>query len=281
MRESGNVIVIDIKGKTDFLLISDIHFDNPKCNRVLLKQHLDEAKAKNISVFINGDFFCVMQGKFDPRGSKKDVRPQYLKGDYLDAVISDAVEFFKPYAEIIQVISEGNHESSIRKRLEIDLIANFIYRIKHETGHLIKKGGYGGWIILKYDCNFKRNAFKIKYFHGSGGGGPVTKGTINHQRFDAFIEGADMIWMGHIHDLWCMKVVMETLNQYYKPVLKEVLHVQTATYKEEYGDGAGGWHIERGASPKPLGGYWLELYPIRDRENGKDEIYFKTKIYQT
>jgi hypothetical protein len=29
------------------------------------------------------------------------------------------------------------------------------------------------------------------------------------------------------------------------------------TYKEEYGDGSGGYHIEKGRPPKPLGGAWL------------------------
>jgi hypothetical protein len=28
----------------------------------------------------------------------------------------------------------------------------------------------------------------------------------------------------------------------------------TGTYKEEYGDGSKGWHIERGAPAKPVGG---------------------------
>jgi hypothetical protein len=30
--------------------------------------------------------------------------------------------------------------------------------------------------------------------------------------------------------------------------------MNTGTYKEEYGDGSKGWHVERGAPPKPVGG---------------------------
>ena len=33
----------------------------------------------------------------------------------------------------------------------------------------------------------------------------------------------------------------------------------TGTYKEEYGEGAYGWHVERGAPPKPLGGRILKI----------------------
>lgn len=36
-------------------------------------------------------------------------------------------------------------------------------------------------------------------------------------------------------------------------------HVQLATFKQEH-NLAGGWHIERGAPPKPLGGWWLRWY---------------------
>lgn len=27
-----------------------------------------------------------------------------------------------------------------------------------------------------------------------------------------------------------------------------------------YGDGSGGWEVERGGVPKPVGAYWLRLY---------------------
>ena len=44
------------------LLLSDIHWDNPKCDRELLKRHLDQAKEIGADVLLNGDTFCLMQG---------------------------------------------------------------------------------------------------------------------------------------------------------------------------------------------------------------------------
>jgi len=44
------------------------------------------------------------------------------------------------------------------------------------------------------------------------------------------------------------------------PILKDVLHVRTGTYKDEYGDGAFGWHVERGAPAKSLGCITLDFY---------------------
>ena len=39
-----------------------------------------------------------------------------------------------------------------------------------------------------------------------------------------------------------------------------VHYIRTGTYKDEYGEGAGGFHIERGRPPKPLGAVWLRFY---------------------
>jgi hypothetical protein len=48
--------------KAKIAILSDIHWDNPKCDRQLLKKHLDYCLEHNIPVHINGDMFCLMQG---------------------------------------------------------------------------------------------------------------------------------------------------------------------------------------------------------------------------
>lgn len=57
----------------ELLLASDVHFDNPKCRRDIFFRHLNEAKKRGAKVAIFGDLFCLMQGKYDPRRSKKDI----------------------------------------------------------------------------------------------------------------------------------------------------------------------------------------------------------------
>ena len=92
------------------MLISDLHWDNPKCNRELLSKHLKEAVERNAYIIINGDFFCLMQGRADPRRAKNEIRPEHNQGNYLQAVVNDAVQWFKPYAKHIALIGYGNHE---------------------------------------------------------------------------------------------------------------------------------------------------------------------------
>jgi hypothetical protein len=53
---SRNVHVIDLeKSETKIALLSDIHWDNPKCDREKLKDHLDYCLNNNIPIQINGD----------------------------------------------------------------------------------------------------------------------------------------------------------------------------------------------------------------------------------
>ena len=57
-RNATNIHTLNYEGdELNLLLISDIHWDNPKCDRVLLKKHLDIAKEMNAGVIVNGDFF--------------------------------------------------------------------------------------------------------------------------------------------------------------------------------------------------------------------------------
>jgi len=257
-----NSHIIEAKNNIKLLMISDLHWDNPKCDRVALKRHLDLAVREDAIIIVNGDFFCLMQGKYDPRGNKKDILPEHNKSNYIDAVIEDAVQWFAPYANHLQFIGYGNHETNILKRLETDPLRRFVdlFNYTHKPSKPIWLGGYGGWLTVQFKpTTTTRKSFTISYFHGSGGGGIVTKGVIQNQRRDAMTEGADCVWMGHVHELYTMVVSKATLDHNRVPVLKDVLHVRTAAYKEEYQDGHGGWHIERGAPPKPVGGVFLEV----------------------
>ena len=266
------------------LLLSDIHWDNPKCDRNLLKRHLDQAKEIGADVLLNGDTFCLMQGAYDPRKNKDDIRPEHNKANYLDAVVNDAVEWFSPYAELIKVVGYGNHETAIIKHNEIDLIQRFVGGLNMVNNTHIQTGGYGGWIVYSFERSGSMISYRIKYMHGIGGG-VVTKGVIGHQRMSTFVQGADMIWQGHVHEDYEMNYRIEHMNHKSEVHYKDVLMVRTSTYKDEYKKennyGAAGWAVEKGFSPRFLGGRWLEITPIRKTSEGKDIQYIRARTYQT
>ena len=74
-------ITIEGKGRKAWdqwvLLSSDRHWDNPKSNRGLQKRHLELAKERKAIIIDNGDLFCLMQGRYDPRGNKSAIRPEH------------------------------------------------------------------------------------------------------------------------------------------------------------------------------------------------------------
>jgi hypothetical protein len=261
-------------------LLSDLHWDNPKCNREVLKRDLNRAREQEARVVINGDFFCLMQGKYDPRRSKSDIRPEHNVARYLDAIVEDAAEWFSPYADLIDFIGYGNHETSIIRHQETDVLRRFIDLLNYKNKTEVCAGGYGGWYVSTFDSKgTSRLSHRLHYFHGSGGGGPVTKGTIQNNRRSAMIDGADCIWMGHVHEDYELTYIKQRLTGNLKLKQIEELHVRTPTYKEEYEDGHGGFHVERGAAPKPIGGRFLELTPIIDK-NKNNEVRILQRTFK-
>ena len=246
-----------------FLLTSDRHWDNPKSNWDLQIEHMKEAQKRNAGIIDAGDLFCAMQGKYDPRGKKGDVRPEHDVVDYLDSLVYTSCDFFSPYAENMIMIARGNHEANILKRHETDLIERLCATIKYKTGHRIINGGYSGYIRFRIkDPNTGRTAgrtLNLHYSHGHGGGGPVTKGVIQTNRKAVYLPDAHIVISGHVHESWKLDLVRLRLGRT-ETYHDEQTHLCIPTYKEEYKDGFEGWHVERGAPPKPIGAYWLRLF---------------------
>ena len=282
IKHSKNVHELQLEGiEVRIAMLSDLHWDNPHCDRDMLKRHLDYCLAENIPVMINGDMFCLMQGRGDNRRNKSDIRPEHNNARYLDSIVETAIEWFLPYAHIIKLIGYGNHETSIIKFQETDILQRFVDLLNYKAGSNIQTGGYGGWLVVRQSSN-KNNttsfSTKIKYFHGSGGGGIVTKGAINLTRALETYENFDVFSMGHIHENSCRNDVRDTLEQHpnsgYTLKQKQLHLMLTGTYKEEYGDGYQGWHVERGAPIKPLGGRILTIKCIRERSGKKKTIKY-------
>lgn len=272
------VIIKDVS--KSFLLLSDVHFDSTHCNREALKDVLDEALQNNACILFNGDFFDMMQGKSDRRHMKGSIRKEYLGNAYFDLIIEDAAEFLKPYAKLIIVMADGNHETAITKNYESNPLDRLCYMLRQQYGSPVIHTGYQGWVILKLFSDSHKTghlSFKIKMHHGSGGNARVTKGIIEHNRMSTYVENADLIWLAHTHTQYCMNNTIETLrSQPYSIVLKTIYFLRTGCWKQEYTDN--GWAIEKGFGPSEIGGYWLFLDAKRHKKNGR---YIKTRLIPT
>jgi hypothetical protein len=265
-KHTRNIHEVTCQSGQEFLLISDLHWDNPHCDRGLLKNHLDEAVKRNAAIILNGDTYCCMGGKYDRRADKSLIRPEHNTDRYFDAIVDTSVEWFAPYAKNILLIGYGNHETAIIKHGETDLLQRFASTLNYATGSAVQVGGYGGTIDIRVLHDTIRGVnFVVHYYHGSGGGGPVTKGVIQDQRILAGTEGYDLTWMGHVHELYYHQNIIHRYDRSTKTLIQKPIHqLRTATYKEEWDGGYMGFHTERGRGPKPLGGYWLKLETSRN-----------------
>jgi len=243
------------------LLSSDRHHDNQHCDQELEKRHLDMAVEREALVIDAGDIFDVMQGKDDRRASKDDLRVENKRTAYLDSVLKSAADFYGPYAPHLGVMGRGNHEAAIIDKHGVDLISNLVSRLNIDHNGTVFAGGYGGWVVFRFEIHKTVITSRLlKYFHGSGGGGPVTRGVIQTNRMAVMYPDADIVFSGHTHDSWIVPIARERITMAGTQYQDVAYHVRTPTYKDEYRSGEGGWHVERGGPPKPIGAVWLRFF---------------------
>jgi len=245
----------------EFFISSDWHFDNPKCDRDLLFKHLDQALERDAKIIVTGDLLCLMQGKYDKRSNKSDIRPEHNQFDYLDAVIRDTAEKLGKYAKNILLFTRGNHETSVSARCETDIMGRLVERMNTMYGTNIQAGAYMGYydILCKYGKGTAGHGITVGYSHGNWGG-VITKGTLGIVRMAAIMPQADIIFSGHTHDGWIVpqpRLVKSRETGKVKSI--DQWHVKTGTYKREFQDGIG-WAVERIGMPKFIGGCWMKLH---------------------
>lgn len=235
---------------------SDWHWDSIKCDRDLLRSDLMIAKKINAPVFVFGDLFDAMGGKYDPRGSKDELRPELLAGNYFDEAIEQCADWLTPFAGSIAMISPGNHETAIRKRQETCMTTRLVERLK-AAGSPVQQGGYAGWVMFRARRGNKgSNTYRLWYHHGYGGGGPITRGTIDFSRYMIDVD-ADAIVSGHVHQKTLIEAQRQRITQTGTPTTSPVYLIRSASYKNE--SLTDGWAVEKGMSARPLGGWWVRL----------------------
>lgn len=252
--QKGAVTTISRDSGFTILVMSDIHFDSVNCNRTQFFEDLDIGIRAGAKIVFVGDFFDAMNGRFDPRRDMSHLRPEYRREDYYDYIIKDSAKFLEPYSKNILMIADGNHELSVLKNANTDPTGRLIEKLSTED-HIIFRGGYGGIILFKQGDYIT----PAKYFHGSGGEAPVTRGAIQTSRQAVFLPDFQIVLNGHSHHMYWIPVVRERVNDSGNHYFDIQHHVRTPGYKMDYADGSGGWEVTRGGVPKPIGSFILDI----------------------
>lgn len=241
------------------MLTSDRHVDSLHSDHALQKAHLDLAATRNAGVLDFGDLCDCMGGRYDKRADPKTIRPELRKGDYFDAVVGYNAAFLEPWAPYIIHMSEGNHETAAAKNAETNLTERIAERLK-ARGSPVVVGSYAGWVRFMFSIyDRQRQSIKLRYTHGYGGGGPVTRGVISTARELVYLPDAEILVSGHIHESYHVTVTREVLLDSGRPILRDTECLRCPGYKDEY-TAARGWAVEKGMPPKPKGAWWVRFW---------------------
>lgn len=241
-----------------FLLMSDGHIDHTDHVAEVFDGLSREAMQRGAGILHNGDTLCAMQGRNDKRHNKASLKDELKKNAYWNALCKYGYDRLKPFKENLMWIGYGNHETAPIKNSEVDPLSMIVERL-NETGGNIALGQYRSWVIIRAaKKSGSSDSYRIRAFHGSGGGGPVTKAMIAHQRLIAQTDGADLIWTGHVHEYHDSLWIKDGLDSKFNPYPQKTYAVTTPGCKDEH-KGGNGWAVERGIGGKPLGGAWLTL----------------------
>lgn len=267
-RYDKNVHQLDVDGtEMRLAVMGDLHWDSPYCDREKLRRDLDYCLDNSIPILGIGDWFDLMASKKDFRGTKKTIRPEFKDDRYFDLIVEGAVEWFSPYAHLIQVLGLGNHETAITKHQESCIMTRFVDLMNYKNHTKIHVGCYGGWFLVRMKMGTRVMNTKIKYFHGSGGASPMSQGSLQLSRSLMQYESADCYVVGHTHYDSSRTIVREEIKTSPKHGAfinyKEIHQMICGTYKEEFDGGKGGWHVERGAGAKPTGARILTIKMTR------------------
>lgn len=180
------------------MVMSDLHIGNSIIDYKRMKADLEYAKDNDAEIAILGDIFDNIVPKDPKKGSVVALHPRLRKSD---AVMTEAIEMaldiLSPYKDRIVLMAVGNHDDWSIKRAGVDLVQGLLWRLDLPEAY----GSIAGWYVRSFDAGQRRScSIKMRYHHGAGCSAPSTKGMTDFYRMRSWVEGADIIAMGHKHN---------------------------------------------------------------------------------
>lgn len=229
-----------IKSKTStnnviLALLSDLHIEASDHDRELLVYDLESAKKLGARISINGDVFDSIMPSDRKRHHNRVNNIE--SDDIINRSVKIAHQVLKPYADLIDVISPGNHERSVLKYHHVDIISMLIYALNCDRSSglpPIHQGSYRGYqqYVLNFEKGKASNIFTIFRHHGKGGSAPVTGGALDLDRIRKDFD-ADLYWIGHKHTSIARKFSRVSISGHGKVFVKQQRAAISPGYKSK------------------------------------------------
>lgn len=251
-------ISIDDSDRISIIWMADAHIDSVDTYRAKIKKIFDSNPDSYI--IVGSDFSDMMQNFGDKRASKG--KDRYNVPDYINAICSDLIEFFSPYAHRIISFNLGNHELNAVKFHGINIAQWIATNINQKCGTNIQTNDFAGYFILAMQPNIGENNkskrvgyvhYQIYYSHRPISGGSRSKGVLSADIVSGRYPGADMYIHEHIHQSLLHPFSVEELNTRHLRVKKNKWFVVMPTMKEEDQGAMNSHHYQRNYSPTFIG----------------------------
>lgn len=219
------------------LPIGDIHFGHKHRNPKYLEQALDFAKRNRARTRI------LLMGDLLECATKTSVGRAVFEEEYnLQEQFEKAVEAFKPVADLVDIVIEGNHEERHIRDTSKEIMQDFCHRI----GRIDAYGQFSGIVNFRLGTDRTYSGYA---WHGATGG-TTEASVINAMLKMRESAITHMYFMGHTHKLMSFgrEIALPAPGQD-NPVIMSQLFMNTGASLEH-----GGYGEQKGFS-RPLPGY--------------------------
>lgn len=226
------------KKNFSIIWVADAHFDSTKSKLKKLQNYLDE--HKDVFIIVGGDSLDVMQGRNDKRSAKGS--NQFNSNDYFNQVINYVKkEFHDRYKDRIITWNRGNHDNSIIRINEIDLIQLI-------CGTETPMGNISGYIkVMCAPAGNTKNVYSklIYYQHIPDSGGQRSKGMLSVDTIKSKFPSADIYVTEHIHQTWIHNFDVEHVSKQGNVNFVNKWFIQAPSLKDEHDTERNGFYHEK------------------------------------
>ena len=188
------------KKKASIFVLGDLHFLSPSFNEPAWQntvKYIKKHDPQNTAVLINGD---VTDGILVTDRKRYAFEHHIPKENALGYIRERTIEYLKPLRNYIFSISHGNHDQSLIKYNNIDVVDEVVkYFNSTYKNSDIKYGGYRALtdiVVYRHNETIFRQLYQ---HHGLGANSPVTKGMLDYARITVG-TAADFIIISHKHN---------------------------------------------------------------------------------
>lgn len=221
-------------------LMSDTHIGAANVDYALIERELDEAGVQGDRILLGGDVWDFILPADRKRYTPAALHPRLQgRGDIVNAAVEWAEELFGPYADLIDGVGVGNHETSVEQHHSLDasrLLVAALNRARSPGQKPVAQLGYTAFLeyrIVSEATGKQVGRYIVWYHHGAGkaASAPAALRALI-QKTNVF--AADLYWSGHSHCRAHSTEVMIHCGRDGRPCLRDVKCVVTGSYMVPY-----------------------------------------------